>query len=90
MADWGTRSWDSHVVGFTIYTFIIYHYARTRLSNDAKSAEKGVERQFNGLVDVCKKTLASDGIAGVYRGFILPVAGIVVYYGMCFGAVALR
>ncbi|GJT45170.1 ADP,ATP carrier protein, mitochondrial [Tanacetum coccineum] len=37
-------------------------YARTRLANDAKAAKKGGERQFNGLVDVYKKTLKSDGI----------------------------
>lgn len=40
-------------------------YARTRLANDNKSAKKGGgERQFNGLLDVYKKTLATDGIAG--------------------------
>jgi len=60
-------------------------YARTRLANDAKSAKQGGERQFNGLVDVCKKTLASDGIAGLYRGFGPSVAGIVVYRGLYFG-----
>jgi hypothetical protein len=60
-------------------------YARTRLANDAKSAKKGGERQFNGLVDVYKKTLASDGVAGLYRGFGPSVAGIVVYRGLYFG-----
>lgn len=60
-------------------------YARTRLANDAKSAKKGGDRQFNGLVDVYKKTLASDGIAGLYRGFMPSVAGIVVYRGLYFG-----
>ncbi|CAK7223615.1 ADP/ATP carrier protein [Sporothrix bragantina] len=60
-------------------------YARTRLANDAKSAKKGGERQFNGLVDVYRKTLASDGIAGLYRGFGPSVAGIVVYRGLYFG-----
>merc|ERR1711939_706871 len=60
-------------------------YARTRLANDAKSAKKGGERQFNGLVDVYKKTLASDGIAGLYRGFIPSVVGIIVYRGLYFG-----
>jgi solute carrier family 25 (adenine nucleotide translocator) protein 4/5/6/31 len=40
-------------------------YARTRLANDNKSVKKGGgERQFNGLLDVYKKTLATDGIAG--------------------------
>ncbi|KAK7978257.1 hypothetical protein PG984_006660 [Apiospora sp. TS-2023a] len=60
-------------------------YARTRLANDAKNAKKGGERQFNGLVDVYKKTLASDGIAGLYRGFAPSVLGIVVYRGLYFG-----
>jgi solute carrier family 25 (adenine nucleotide translocator) protein 4/5/6/31 len=60
-------------------------YARTRLANDAKSAKKGGERQFNGLVDVYRKTLATDGIAGLYRGFVPSVAGIIVYRGLYFG-----
>merc|ERR1712130_1050203 len=50
-----------------------------------KSAEGGGERQFNGLIDVYKKTLASDGIAGLYRGFMPSVLGIVVYRGLYFG-----
>jgi len=61
-------------------------YARTRLANDAKSAGKGGgARQFNGLVDVYRKTLASDGIAGLYRGFVPSVVGIIVYRGLYFG-----
>jgi solute carrier family 25 (adenine nucleotide translocator) protein 4/5/6/31 len=62
-------------------------FARTRLANDAKSAKKGAagERQFNGLVDVYRKTMASDGIAGLYRGFVVSCAGIVVYRGCYFG-----
>ena len=60
-------------------------YARTRLSNDLKSAKKGGEKQFNGLVDVYKKTLASDGIAGLYRGFVISCVGIVIYRGLYFG-----
>merc|ERR1712121_358599 len=63
-------------------------YARTRLANDAKVAKKGgggSERQFNGLVDVYKKTLASDGVAGLYRGFVISCVGIIVYRGCYFG-----
>ncbi|KAJ5678887.1 ADP-ATP carrier protein [Penicillium macrosclerotiorum] len=60
-------------------------YARTRLANDAKSAKGGGDRQFNGLVDVYRKTIASDGIAGLYRGFGPSVLGIVVYRGLYFG-----
>ena len=43
------------------------------------------ERQFNGLVDVYRKTLASDGIAGLYRGFVISCIGIVIYRGVYFG-----
>lgn len=60
-------------------------YARTRLANDAKNAKTGGARQFNGLVDVYKKTLSTDGILGLYRGFGPSVLGIVVYRGLYFG-----
>jgi len=60
-------------------------YARTRLANDNKNAKTGGSRQFNGLIDVYKKTLATDGIAGLYRGFAPSVFGIVVYRGLYFG-----
>uniref|UniRef100_A0A804LCU5 ADP/ATP translocase n=1 Tax=Zea mays TaxID=4577 RepID=A0A804LCU5_MAIZE len=67
--------------------FFVYSldYARTRLANDAKAAKKGGERQFNGLVDVYRKTLASDGIRGLYRGFNISCVGIIVYRGLYFG-----
>ncbi|VVT54181.1 uncharacterized protein SAPINGB_P003947 [Magnusiomyces paraingens] len=67
--------------------FFVYSldYARTRLANDAKAAKGGGDREFNGLVDVYKKTLASDGIAGLYRGFGPSVVGIIVYRGLYFG-----
>jgi len=62
-------------------------YARTRLANDTKSAKKGgtSERQFNGLFDVYKKTLATDGVSGLYRGFVISCVGIIVYRGCYFG-----
>jgi solute carrier family 25 (adenine nucleotide translocator) protein 4/5/6/31 len=60
-------------------------YCRTRLANDAKSGKKGGERQFNGMVDVYRKTIATDGIQGLYRGFVISCVGIVVYRGFYFG-----
>ncbi|KAJ6852989.1 ADP,ATP carrier protein 1, mitochondrial-like [Iris pallida] len=67
--------------------FFVYSldYARTRLANDSKAAKKGGERQFNGLIDVYRKTLKSDGIAGLYRGFNISCVGIIVYRGLYFG-----
>lgn len=61
-------------------------YARTRLANDLKSTKKGGgERQYSGLVDVYRQTLKSDGIAGLYRGFVISCVGIIVYRGFYFG-----
>merc|ERR1712126_712707 len=58
-------------------------YARTRLANDNKS--KTGTRQFNGLIDVYVKTLKSDGIQGLYRGFTISAVGIFICRGMYFG-----
>jgi len=58
-------------------------FARTRLANDAKG--KDGKRQFNGLIDVYVKTLKSDGIQGLYRGFTISAVGIFIYRGMYFG-----
>jgi solute carrier family 25 (adenine nucleotide translocator) protein 4/5/6/31 len=71
----------------SVSLFFVYSldYARTRLTNDLKSAKKGGQKQFNGLIDVYKKTLASDGIAGLYRGFVISCVGIIIYRGLYFG-----
>ncbi|KAG5361380.1 ADP,ATP carrier protein 2 [Yarrowia sp. C11] len=78
------------LAGATSLAFVYsLDYARTRLANDAKSIAKdgkaAGERQYNGLIDVYRKTIASDGIAGLYRGFGVSVVGIIVYRGLYFG-----
>jgi len=61
-------------------------YARTRLANDLKSVKKGGgDRQYSGLVDVYRQTLKTDGLAGLYRGFVISCVGIIVYRGFYFG-----
>ena len=61
-------------------------YARTRLVNDVKSMANGVsERKYNGLIDAYRKTWATDGIAGLYRGFVISCVGIFIYRGWYFG-----
>lgn len=60
-------------------------YCRTRLASDAKAGKKGGERQFNGMIDVYVKTMKSDGIVGLYRGFVVSCIGIIVYRGCYFG-----
>ncbi|XP_052234081.1 uncharacterized protein LOC127846659 isoform X2 [Dreissena polymorpha] len=74
-------------VAGTLSLFFVYSldYARTRLANDNKSAKTGGERQFNGLIDVYKKTIATDGVQGLYRGFVSSAVGIFLYRGAYFG-----
>jgi solute carrier family 25 (adenine nucleotide translocator) protein 4/5/6/31 len=78
------------VAGSLSLTFVYsLDYARTRLANDMKSAKKGADkgatREFNGLIDVYAKTLKSDGLAGLYRGFVISCVGIFIYRGLYFG-----
>lgn len=60
-------------------------YCRTRLANDLKSSKKGGSRQYAGMIDVYKQTIATDGVAGLYRGFVISCVGIFVYRGFYFG-----
>ncbi|XWS51261.1 hypothetical protein CRYUN_Cryun12cG0161500 [Craigia yunnanensis] len=68
-------------------SLFLYHldYARTRLGTDAKGCSSNGQRQFKGLLDVYHKTLSSDGIVGLYRGFGASIMGITLYRGMYFG-----
>lgn len=72
------------VAGSLSLTFVYsLDYCRTRLANDAKT--KTGTRQYNGMVDVYTKTIRSDGIQGLYRGFVISCVGIFIYRGLYFG-----
>ncbi|KAB5531891.1 hypothetical protein DKX38_018561 [Salix brachista] len=68
-------------------SLFLYHldYARTRLGTDARECPINGQHQFRGLYDVYRKTLSSDGISGLYRGFGVSIMGISLYRGMYFG-----
>merc|ERR1711931_524653 len=69
----------------TLSLCVVYSldFCRTKLAADAKG--KGGERQYKGLLDVYRKTLATDGIQGLYRGFAISAVGIFIYRGLYFG-----
>lgn len=58
-------------------------FARTRLAADVGKGP--AEREFKGLVDCIGKTVKSDGIVGLYRGFGVSVQGIIIYRAAYFG-----
>ncbi|KAF5294138.1 hypothetical protein FQA39_LY13509 [Lamprigera yunnana] len=57
-------------------------YARTRLGADVGG---GKDRLYTGLIDCIRKTVKSDGIIGLYRGFVVSVQGIIIYRATYFG-----
>ena len=57
-------------------------FATTRLINDINI---GNTNQFNGLIDVLSKTIETDGVQGLYRGFFVSIFGIMVYRACYFG-----
>ena len=71
----------------TLSMLLVYSldYCRNRLACDVLSSEKGAKRQYSGIIDVYRKTLAADGIRGLYRGFVVSCLGIIVYRGLYFG-----
>jgi solute carrier family 25 (adenine nucleotide translocator) protein 4/5/6/31 len=80
----GTNIASGGFAGSLSLTFVYsLDFVRTRMANDAKT--KDGTRQFNGLIDCYKKTIASDGISGLYRGFVISCVGIFIYRGMYFG-----
>jgi solute carrier family 25 (adenine nucleotide translocator) protein 4/5/6/31 len=87
MVNFGKNIASGGVAGALSLCFVYsLDYARTRLANDLKSTKKGGgERKYNGLIDVYRKTLATDGIAGLYRGFVISCVGIIIYRGCYFG-----
>merc|ERR1719305_519597 len=54
-----------------------FDFARTRLASDVGSGKK----MFNGIGDCIIKTLKSQGIVGLYRGWAVTCAGAFVYRG---------
>lgn len=62
-------------------------FNRSRLGVDVgKKGASGLQgRQYNGLYDCVRKTVKSDGVVGLYRGFGVSVQGIFIYRACYFG-----
>jgi solute carrier family 25 (mitochondrial adenine nucleotide translocator), member 4/5/6/31 len=63
-------------------------YVYTRLATDIKPLNnKAVvgARRFLNIRDVYRQTWNTDGIKGFHRGFLMSIAGIMLYRGLYFG-----
>lgn len=65
-------------------TTLLYplEFARTRLAADVG---KKKNREFTGTVDCLRKTLKTDGIKGIFRGYGPSLLGIATYRALYFG-----
>lgn len=70
-----SKNITTYVAAGAISLFLIYSldFAYKRLATDL---EINFQRQYVNTIDVYKKTLATDGLFGIYRGFGISVVGI--------------
>jgi len=62
------------------------HLAHTLLTTDVLAPELGrTSYQFSGVIDTWAKTVEHSGPLGLYNGFGVSVAGVVLYRGCYFG-----
>lgn len=66
-------------LGFIRCSFTLDSAQTYLVCSDIRPAERCGEWQFNGLIDVYKKTLKSDGVAGLYHGFSISCVGYTVH-----------
>ena len=58
-------------------------FIRTRLATDNLSIDG--KRDFMGTIDCINKIIASEGISGLYKGFVVAMVGMALYRAMYFG-----
>lgn len=59
--------------------------AKTRLQADVKFLHAKQKWQFKGIYDCLSKIYSTDGIRGLYRGYVISVIGMFFYRGFYFG-----
>jgi solute carrier family 25 (adenine nucleotide translocator) protein 4/5/6/31 len=69
--------------GLTLSVVYSLDTARVRLANDV--ILKGEQRRYSGAIDFYRKTLNTEGVRGLYRGFNISVIGIFLYRGLYMG-----
>lgn len=74
----------SGAIAAAVTSCMIYplDFTRTRLAVDLGSTKN---RKFTGIVNCMSSIVKTDGITGLYRGFLLNVPNIMLYRGIYFG-----
>ncbi|KAL5839518.1 hypothetical protein ACOSQ4_012126 [Xanthoceras sorbifolium] len=74
----GNLARDSLVRALTLFLVHPLLFAQTRLANDIKTAHIVNKWHYDGIVDIYRKTLKSDSIVGLYRGYNIALVEICV------------
>ncbi|KAK1557281.1 hypothetical protein Q3G72_021626 [Acer saccharum] len=69
------------LTSLAVALFLVYplEYAKTRIANDIRTKSTVEKRQYNGMIDVFRKTLKSDGIDGLYHGYKMAYVAYFVH-----------
>ncbi|KAJ1673356.1 ADP/ATP carrier protein, partial [Spiromyces aspiralis] len=79
----GANMASGGLAGATSLLFVYpLDFARTRMAVDVGT---GANRQFTGLGNCISTIYKADGMRGLYQGFAISVAGIIVYRAAYFG-----
>lgn len=73
---------DEQMVACRRHALCVRPFASVQSVTKSGSMSK---RQFDGLFDVFRKIVKTDGIVGLYRGFMISCVSIAVYRGCYFG-----
>lgn len=58
-------------------------FIRTRISVDVGRNKEN--REYKGIIDCARKTIASNGVQGLYRGFFISIQTYFIYRAVYFG-----
>ena len=74
------------LAGGTVTT-VLYpvEFVRTRLAMDIGKGTKDAPRMYSGMHDVCSSILKADGMRGLYQGYGIALAGVVLYRALHLG-----
>jgi len=68
------------LAGMTSYPVTYpFDFIRTKLSTQVKVKGK---LQYDGILDCFKKSIASDGVKSLYKGYVIANCGIFTYRGL--------
>eukprot|EP00123_Amoebidium_parasiticum_P019525 comp26309_c0_seq1/m.47095 comp26309_c0_seq1/g.47095 ORF comp26309_c0_seq1/g.47095 comp26309_c0_seq1/m.47095 type:complete len:317 (-) comp26309_c0_seq1:587-1537(-) len=71
-------------VGGVCLVFVGHPLDTVKVKIQTMEVKPGQEPPFKGTWDCIRKTVAKDGVKGLYRGMAAPIVGVTPMYALCF------